>query len=122
MVIGSPNSPLFTTLICSLLFYNVKNLEIYPWGALSPRVAAAYTPAKASNPQEIKFEAIPKSLTSERDMLLYNPDCFLKRDFVTEPFLSRVRQLFTVEEILAFWTIPVPSPLEYNCYFEDHDG
>jgi hypothetical protein len=104
--------------------YNLRNLEMLPWGFAWPEALASSQPASNSplmfgqsylNPDDGKLSTIaikPKSHTppSEVQKLLTLPDFFLERDAESEPELSRVRYMFSVGELVSVWRLPIVPP------------
>jgi hypothetical protein len=104
--------------------YNLRNLEMLPWGCSWPEALASSQPASNSplnfeqsflNPEngELSTVAIkPKSHAAPSDIqrLLGLPDMFLERDAEGEPEFCRMRYLFSTGELLSVWRLPVVPP------------
>jgi hypothetical protein len=107
--------------------YNLRNIEMLPWGFAWPEALDASQPAYNA-PGEFELSrldptsnsvsrvgVIPQARIPSNDvqMLLNLPDYFLERDAEGVSSLSRMRSLFTVGELLSVWRLPVVPPGGY---------
>ena len=107
--------------------YNLRNIEMLPWGFAWPEALLASQPA-SNAPSNFELSRLdptsgsiscvavkPKTHSPSSDVqkLLNLPDYFLERDSVGVPSLSRMRSLFTVGELLSVWRLPVVPPGGY---------
>jgi|GEM_PF-5535379 len=107
--------------------YNLRNIEMLPWGFAWPEALAASQPA-SNAPLSFELSRLdpidgsasrvavkPKAHVPSSDVqkLLNLPDFFLERDAEGASSLSRMRSLFTVGELLSVWRLPVVPPGGY---------
>jgi hypothetical protein len=104
--------------------YNLRNIEMLPWGFAWPEALAASQPA-SNAPLSFELSRLdpidgsvsrvavkPKAHVPSSDVqkVLNLPDFFLERDAEGASPLSRMRSLFTVGELLSVWRLPVVPP------------